>query len=108
MFDCVMPTRNGRNGMMFTSNGTINIKNQKWKNDFSPLDSSEYSYVDKDYSKAYVRHLFSVNEMLGKQILSLHNLSFYLWLVREARKHILEGSFHSWKEKMVKNMQQRL
>ena len=108
MFDCVMPTRNGRNGMMFTSNGTINIKNQKWKNDFSPLDSSEYSYVDKDYSKAYVRHLFSVNEMLGKQILSLHNLSFYLWLVRQARKHILEGSFHSWKEKMVKNMKQRL
>ena len=108
MFDCVMPTRNGRNGMMFTSNGTINIKNQKWQNDFSPLDSSEYSYVDKDYSKAYVRHLFSVNEMLGKQILSLHNLSFYLWLVRQARKHILEGSFHSWKEKMVKNMKQRL
>ena len=108
MFDCVMPTRNGRNGMMFTSNGTINIKNQKWKNDFSPLDRSEYSYVDKDYSKAYVSHLFSVNEMLGKQILSLHNLSFYLWLVRQARKHILEGSFHSWKEKMVKNMQQRL
>mgnify|MGYP001399813779 FL=1 len=108
MFDCVMPTRNGRNGMMFTSNGTINIKNQKWKNDFSPLDSSGYSYVDKDYSKAYVSHLFSVNEMLGKQILSLHNLSFYLWLVRQARKHILEGSFHSWKEKMVKNMQQRL
>ena len=108
MFDCVMPTRNGRNGMMFTSNGTINIKNQKWKNDFSPLDRSEYSYVDKDYSKAYVSHLFSVNEMLGKQILSLHNLSFYLWLVRQARKHILEGSFHSWKEKMVKNMKQRL
>ena len=108
MFDCVMPTRNGRNGMMFTSNGTINIKNQKWKNDFSPLDSSEYSYVDKDYSKAYVRHLFSVNEMLGKQILSLHNLSFYLWLVRQARKHILEGSFHSCKEKIVKNMKQRL
>ena len=108
MFDCVMPTRNGRNGMMFTSNGTINIKNQKWKNDFSPLDSSGYSYVDKDYSKAYVSHLFSVNEMLGKQILSLHNLGFYLWLVRQARKHILEGSFHSWKEKMVKNMKQRL
>ena len=108
MFDCVMPTRNGRNGMMFTSNGTINIKNQKWQNDFSPLDSSEYSYVDKDYSKAYVRHLFSVNEMLGKQILSLHNLGFYLWLVRQARKHILEGSFYSWKEKMVKNMKQRL
>ena len=108
MFDCVMPTRNGRNGMMFTSEGTINIKNKKWQNDFSPLDSFGYSYVDNDYSKAYVRHLFSVNEMLGKQIVSLHNLSFYLWLIREARKHILDGSYYSWKEKMVKNMQQRL
>ena len=108
MFDCVMPTRNGRNGMMFTSNGTINIKNKKWQNDFSPLDSFGYSYVDKDYSKAYVRHLFSVNEMLGKQIVSLHNLSFYLWLVREARKHILEETFYSWKEKIVKNMQHRI
>ena len=108
MFDCVMPTRNGRNGMMFTSEGTINIKNKKWQNDFSPLDSFEYSYVDKDYSKAYVRHLFSVNEMLGKQIVSIHNLSFYLWLIREARKHILEGSYYSWKEKMIKNMQQRI
>ena len=108
MFDCVMPTRNGRNGMMFTSEGTINIKNKKWQNDFSPLDSLGHSYVDNDYSKAYVRHLFSVNEMLGKQIVSLHNLSFYLWLIREARKHILDGSFYSWKEKMVKNMQQRI
>ena len=108
MFDCVMPTRNGRNGMMFTSEGTINIKNKKWQNDFSPLDSFGYSYVDNDYSKAYVRHLFSVNEMLGKQIVSLHNLSFYLWLIREARKHILDGSFYSWKQKMVKNMQQRI
>ena len=108
MFDCVMPTRNGRNGMMFTSEGTINIKNKKWQNDFSPLDSFGYSYVDHDYTKAYVRHLFSVNEMLGKQIVSVHNLSFYLWLIREARKHILEGSYYSWKEKMVKNMQQRI
>ena len=108
MFDCVMPTRNGRNGMMFTSEGTINIKNKKWQNDFSPLDSFGYSYVDNDYSKAYVRHLFNVNEMLGKQIVSLHNLSFYLWLIREARKHILEGSYYGWKEKMVKNMQQRI
>jgi len=108
MFDCVMPTRNGRNGMMFTSEGTINIKNKKWQNDFSPLDSFQYSYVDNDYSKAYVRHLFSVNEMLGKQIVSIHNLSFYLWLIREARKHILEGSYYSWKEKMIKNMQQRI
>ena len=108
MFDCVMPTRNGRNGMMFTSEGIINIKNKKWQNDFSPLDSLGHSYVDNDYSKAYVRHLFNVNEMLGKQILSLHNLNFYLWLIREARKHILEGSFYSWKEKMVKSMQQRI
>ena len=108
MFDCVMPTRNGRNGMMFTSEGTINIKNKKWQNDFSPLDSLGHSYVDNDYSKAYVRHLFNVNEMLGKQIVSLHNLNFYLWLIREARKHILEGSFYSWKEKMVKSMQQRI
>ena len=108
MFDCVMPTRNGRNGMMFTSDGTINIKNKKWQNDFSPLDSLGHSYVDNDYSKAYVRHLFNVNEMLGKQIVSLHNLNFYLWLIREARKHILDGSFYSWKQKMVKNMQQRI
>ena len=106
MFDCVMPTRNGRNGMMFTSEGTINIKNKKWQNDFSPLDSLGHSYVDNDYSKAYVRHLFNVNEMLGKQIVSLHNLNFYLWLIREARKHILDGSFYSWKQKMVKNMHQ--
>ena len=86
MFDCVLPTRNARNGMLFTAEGIINIKNKKWKNDFSPLDSSNYSFVDIDYSKAYLRHLFSVNEMLGKQIATIHNLSFYLWLVREARK----------------------
>ena len=108
MFDCVMPTRNGRNGMLFTSHGTINIKNKKWADDFSPIDPEGVSFVDSDYSKAYVRHLFSVNEMLGRQIASIHNLSFYLWLVREARKHILAGDFAAWKDKMVKQMDKRL
>ncbi len=108
MFDCVMPTRNGRNGMLFTAHGTINIKNRKWADDFSPLDPEGVSYVDSMYSKAYVRHLFSVNEMLGRQIASIHNLSFYLWLVREARKHILAGDFPQWKDKMVKQMDKRL
>ncbi len=108
MFDCVMPTRNGRNGMLFTSHGTINIKNRKWADDFSPIDTEGVSFVDSDYSKAYVRHLFSVNEMLGRQIASIHNLSFYLWLVREARKHILAGDFAAWKDKMVKQMDKRL
>jgi len=108
MFDCVMPTRNGRNGMLFTSHGTINIKNKKWEDDFSPIDPEGVSFVDSQYSKAYVRHLFSVNEMLGRQIASIHNLSFYLWLVREARKHILAGDFPSWKDMMVKQMDKRL
>jgi len=108
MFDCVMPTRNGRNGMLFTSHGTINIKNKKWEDDFSPIDPEGASFVDSDYSKAYLRHLFSVNEMLGRQIASIHNLSFYLWLVREARKHILAGDFPYWKDKMVKQMDKRL
>ena len=108
MFDCVLPTRNARNGMLFTAEGTLNIKNKKWENDFSPIDPTGYCFADLEYSKAYVRHLFTVNEMLGKQIATLHNLSFYLWLVREARKHILEGSFGPWKEKMVRQMQVRL
>ncbi|HKJ47524.1 MAG TPA: tRNA guanosine(34) transglycosylase Tgt, partial [Christiangramia sp.] len=108
MFDCVMPTRNGRNGMLFTAHGTINIKNKKWEADFSPIDPEGESFVDSMYSKAYVRHLFSVNEMLGRQIASIHNLSFYLWLVREARKHILAGDFPQWKDKMVKQMDKRL
>jgi len=108
MFDCVMPTRNARNGMLFTAHGTINIKNKKWENDFSPLDDHQYCFVDSDYSKAYLRHLFSVNEMLGKQIATLHNLSFYLWLVREARKHILAGDFGPWKDQMCRQMNQRL
>lgn len=108
MFDCVMPTRNGRNGMLFTSHGTINIKNKKWEADFSPIDEEGISFVDTHYTKAYVRHLFSVNEMLGRQIASIHNLGFYLWLVREARKHILAGDFTQWKNKMVKQMDKRL
>ena len=108
MFDCVLPTRNARNGMLFTAYGTINIKNKKWENDFSQLDSAGYCFADLEYSKAYVRHLFTINEMLGKQIATIHNLSFYLWLVRESRKHILEGSFKNWKEKMVCNMKVRL
>ena len=108
MFDCVMPTRNARNGMIFTSEGTINIKNKKWADDFSPIDEMGITFVDTDYSKAYLKHLFTVNELLGKQIATIHNLGFYLWLVREARKHIIEGDFGVWKDKMVKQMDKRL
>jgi queuine tRNA-ribosyltransferase len=108
MFDCVMPTRNARNGMLFTSNGTINIKNKKWEDDFSPIDEMAHTFVDTEYSKAYLRHLFAANEYLGKQIATIHNLGFYMWLVREARKHIIAGDFRTWKEMMVKNMSQRL
>ncbi|MBE7641607.1 tRNA guanosine(34) transglycosylase Tgt [Salegentibacter sp. BLCTC] len=108
MFDCVMPTRNARNGMLFTAHGTINIKNKKWEDDFSPIDEMGITFVDREYSKAYVRHLFSVNELLGKQIATIHNLGFYLWLVREARKHILAGDFTTWKNIMVKQMDKRL
>ncbi len=108
MFDCVMPTRNARNGMLFTAHGTINIKNKKWEDDFSPIDDSGMTYVDTYYTKAYLKHLFSVNELLGKQIATMHNLGFYLWLVREARKHILAGDFASWKNMMVQQMNKRL
>ena len=108
MFDCVMPTRNARNGMLFTAHGTINIKNKKWEEDFSPIDDMNITWVDTEYSKAYLKHLFSVNEMLGKQIATIHNLGFYLWLVREARKHILANDFTSWKNMMVKQMDKRL
>ena len=108
MFDCVMPTRNGRNGMIFTSEGIINIRNQKWKNDFSPIDPLGATFVDIRYSKAYLRHMFIAGEMLGPQIASIHNLGFYLWLVREARKHILEGDFMAWKNRMVKKISTRL
>lgn len=108
MFDCVMPTRNGRNGMLFTAHGTINIKNKKWEADFSAIDEMAITWVDTEYSKAYLRHLFTVNEMLGRQIATIHNLGFYLWLVREARKHILAGDYTPWKNKMVKQMDKRL
>lgn len=108
MFDCVMPTRNGRNGMLFTSEGIINIKNKKWEDDFSPLDPNGKSFVDGDYSKAYLRHLFAANEYLGRQIASLHNLRFYLWLVGQAREKIVEGTFASWKNVMVEKLQTRL
>jgi queuine tRNA-ribosyltransferase len=108
MFDCVMPTRNGRNGMLFTAHGTINIKNKKWEDDFSPIDEMNITMVDTEYSKAYLRHLFISKEYLGKQIATIHNLGFYLWLVREARKHILAGDFTSWKNSMVKQMDKRL
>ena len=108
MFDCVMPTRNGRNGMLFTAFGSMNIKNKKWADDFSEIDSMNITWVDTAYSKAYLRHLFTVNEMLGRQIATIHNLGFYLWLVREARKHILAGDFGVWKSKMVKQMDNRL
>lgn len=108
MFDCVMPTRNGRNGMLFTRNGFINIKNNKWRDDFSPIDPEGTSFVDQQYSKAYLRHLFQSKEMLGAQIGSIHNLAFYLWLVGEARQQILAGTFKGWKDKMVKQIGQRL
>jgi len=108
MFDCVMPTRNGRNGMLFTAHGTLNIKNKKWEEDFSTIDDMNITWVDTAYSKAYLRHLFSVNEMLGRQIASIHNLGFYLWLVREARKHILAGDFTTWKNQMVQQLDKRL
>ena len=108
MFDCVMPTRNARNGMLFTANGTINIKNKKWEADFSPVDAMGITFVDTEYTKAYLRHLFVANEYLGKQIATIHNLGFYMWLVREARKRIIAGDFLTWKEMMVKNMSQRL
>ena len=108
MFDCVMPTRNARNGMLFTAHGRINIKNKKWENDFSPLDSDNYSYVDTYYSKAYLRHLFTVKESLGRQIATIHNLAFYLWLVREARNQILKGTFIAWKKLMVRQMDNKL
>ncbi len=108
MLDCVMPTRNARNGMLFTSNGIINMRNEKWKADFSPIDENGLSFVDQQYSRAYLRHLFVAGEMLGSMIASLHNLSFYLWLVKEARKHILAGDFASWKQMMVPKISQRL
>jgi queuine tRNA-ribosyltransferase len=108
MFDCVMPSRNGRNGMLFTSEGIINIRNYKWKDDFSALDPALCSYVDSSYSKAYLRHLIISKEMLGAQIATIHNLGFYLWLVRQAREKIVHGEFSTWKAHMVKKVSTRL
>lgn len=108
MFDCVMPTRNARHGLLFTSEGTINIKNEKWEKDYSPLDENGTSYVDKFYTKAYVRHLVKSGELLGAQIASIHNLAFYLSLVKEARKQILNGTFSTWKDQMIPKLGRRL
>ena len=108
MMDCVMPTRNGRNGMIFTSEGIMNMRNRKWADDFSPLDSNGTSFVDSAYSRAYVRHLFVSGELLAMQIASIHNLAFYLWLTGEARRHILEGDFAVWKREMVERVTRRL
>jgi queuine tRNA-ribosyltransferase len=108
MFDCVMPTRNARNGMLFTTEGIINIRNEKWKEDLSPIDASLGGYASTFYTKAYLRHLIINKEILGAQIASIHNLTFYLWLVKEARKHILEGDFAYWKNQMVKDVSRRI
>lgn len=108
MMDCVMPTRNGRNGMLFTSNGIMNMRNKKWADDYSPLDENGSAWVDHVYSKAYVRHLFVSQELLAMQIASIHNLAFYLWLVKEARKHIIDGDFRTWKADMVERVTRRL
>jgi len=108
MFDCVIPTRNGRNGMLFTRKGIINIKNRKWADDLSLLDPDGTSFVDKTYSKAYLRHLFTSGEMLGPQIASMHNLAFYLQLVKEAAQHTRQGDYTPWKNKMVAQLEMRL
>lgn len=108
MFDCVMPTRNARNGMIFTTEGIINIRNEKWKDDLSPIDANLGGYASTSYSKAYLRHLIKSSEMLGAQIASVQNLTFYLWLVNTAREQILNGSFSSWKKSIEKRVMQRL
>ena len=108
IFDCIMPTRNGRNGQLFTRNGILNMKNKKWANDFSPIDPDGVSFVDTLYSKAYLRHLFIVNEILALQIASIHNLAFYLWLVKEARKHIISGDFTTWKASIIEDITRRI
>ncbi len=108
MFDCVMPTRNARNGMLFTTKGIINIRNEKWKDDLSPIDEALGGYASTFYSKAYLRHLIINKEILGAQIASIHNLTFYLWLVRQARLKIQEGIFAAWKNEMVKAVSQRM
>tara|TARA_B100001142_G_C14262207_1_gene627486 strand:- start:961 stop:1392 length:432 start_codon:yes stop_codon:yes gene_type:complete len=108
MFDCVIPTRNARNGMIFTSEGTINLKNKKWKNNYSLLDINGTSFVDNTYTKAYIHHLFKSNELLGKQIATLHNIRFYLWLMEQAQEQLRNESFTSWKSIMIKKLNIRL
>lgn len=108
MFDCVMPTRNARNGQLFTSEGVINIRNKKWENDLSPIDPNGHTYVDTEYSKAYLRHLIISREILGAQIATIHNLGFYLWLVKEARRRIIQGDFKSWKSQMVQKLAEKI
>ena len=108
MFDCIMPTRNGRNGQIFTRNGIMNMRNNRWKDDFSPIEEDGASVVDTLYSKAYLRHLINTKEILGLQIASIHNLAFYIWLMKEARKHIINGTFSKWKPGMVENVTRRL
>lgn len=108
MFDCVMPTRNGRNAMIFTRHGTVNLRNRKWETDFTPIDAEGTSYVDHAYTKAYVHHLFKAQELLAMQIASVHNLAFYLWLVGEARRHIIAGDFCVWKGKITEELGRRL
>jgi queuine tRNA-ribosyltransferase len=108
MFDCVMPTRNARNGMLFTRRGIMNMRNNKWKDDFSPIDPDGTCFVDLQYSKAYLRHLIISKEILGAQIATLHNLSFYLWLMQVARKKINDGTFSSWKKEMILQISERL
>jgi queuine tRNA-ribosyltransferase len=108
MFDCVMPTRNARNGMLFTTQGIINIRNKKWQEDFSPIDEQLGGYVSTFYSKAYLRHLIMNKEILGAQIASVHNLTFYLWLVTQARQHIIAGDFYEWKKQILPVVSQRL
>jgi queuine tRNA-ribosyltransferase len=108
MFDCVLPTRNARHGLLYTAQGIINIKNAKWKEDFSPIDEHSTSHTSRHHTKAYLRHLFQAGEILGMQIATLHNLCFFLWLVKEARQRIMAGDFNIWKTAMVANMRQRL
>jgi len=108
MFDCIMPTRNGRNGQIFTKQGIMNMRNERWKDDFSPIEEEGESFVDRLYSKAYLRHLINVNEILGLQIASIHNLAFYVWLAKEARRHIMAGDFSAWKPMMIENVTRRL
>ena len=108
MFDCVMPTRNGRNAMLFTKNGIMNMRNEKWKYDYSPIEEDGASFVDTLYSKAYLRHLFIAQELLALEIASIHNLAFYVWLTQEARKHILMDDYAAWKKTMLENVTRRL